>query len=116
VITPLHVSPAQARRLQRNITKGERTVTPEELRVNAGWSVKPEYKEYIRQQAEANNLSASRYIENLIIEDQQFRAMLAKLPAEQRKELEGSYKDMLRKGITPDAQEEPEPKARSKKT
>jgi hypothetical protein len=72
---PLHMKSAQVKRLQRNIAKGERTVTPEDLRVNAGWSVKPEYKEYIRQQAEKQNLSASRYVENLIAADREIRSM-----------------------------------------
>lgn len=75
MITPLRVSPAQARRLQRNLNRGEKPMTPEELRVNAGWSVKPEYKEYVRRQAERENLSSSRYVENLILADMEIRSM-----------------------------------------
>jgi uridine kinase len=84
---------AQVRRLQRNIAKGERTVTPEDLRVNAGWSVKPEYKEYIRQQAEKQNLSASRYVENLIVADMEMKSMLEN--PEVQEALKSGYKDMM---------------------
>jgi hypothetical protein len=85
-VSLLHVSPAQARRLQRNLTKGEKPVTPDErkekgLRANAGWSVQPELKEYIQRRAAEETLeqgryvSASEYVEGLIIADREIRSM-----------------------------------------
>lgn len=73
-------------------------MTPEELRVNGGWSVKPELKEYVRVQAEKNNVSSSRYVENLIIADAELRNALGdpKIQAA----LQDGYKEMLKGGTT----------------